>query len=192
MFKPLQALYQEHESIAAVLHALKYLAQDVGRGKDVDVRVFKQILYYLDVFPERFHHPKEDELLFKRVRQRSVAAAAMIDKLESQHARGAESIRQLEQALLRWETGGLSERDAFVLAATEFVARYREHMRAEEDDLMPLARQALTPQDWAEIEAGFAQHVDPLHGAGEDTDPTKLLQRILHLAPPPIGLGKPM
>lgn len=192
MFKPLQALYQEHESIAAVLHALKYLAQEVGRGKAVDPRVFRQILYYLDVFPERFHHPKEDELLFTRVRARSPAAADVIDKLERQHAKGAEGIRSLEQALLRWESGGPTERQAFVAAATEFVARYREHMRAEEDELMPLARQALTPQDWSEIEAGFAQHVDPLHGAGEDANPDELFRRILHLAPPPIGLGEPV
>jgi hemerythrin-like domain-containing protein len=191
MFKPLQALYQEHESIAAVLHALQYLAQEVARGKDVDVRVFRQILYYLDVFPERFHHPKEDQLLFTRVRARSPEAAAVIDKLERQHALGAEGIRNLEQSLLRWESGGATERQAFVLVATEFVARYREHMRAEEDDLMPLARRTLAPQDWSEIEAGFAQHVDPLHGAGEDTDPDELFRRILYLAPPPIGLGKP-
>lgn len=188
----LRALYEEHESISAVLHALQYLVRELEQGRRVDPRVFRQILYYLDVFPERFHHPKEDELLFKAVRTRSRAADEVIARLEKWHAAGAGAIRQLEQAMLRWEAGGDGELRAFVQAATGFVAGYREHMRLEEDELMPLARQVLTTSDWAGIEAAFAQHRDPLHGATAQADPAKLFRRILYAAPPPIGLGDPI
>jgi hemerythrin-like domain-containing protein len=186
----LRALYDEHQSISAVLHALQYLANDVARGKAVDPRVFRQILYYLDVFPERHHHPKEDACLFRAVRQRTHAADAVIARLEAQHQAGEAAIRAVEQALLRWEAGGASEAAAFVEAATQFVARYREHMRIEEDELMPLAREALSADDWAAVTAEFAAHADPLHGAAGDA-PDVLFRRILYLAPPPIGLGEP-
>ena len=188
---PLRALYQEHESIAAVLHALSYLVREVEHGKTVDTRVFRQILYYLDVFPERHHHPKEDQLLFKAVRARTHEADEVIARLERQHERGADAIRELEQSLLRWEAGGAAERDAFVQAANGFVERYREHMRIEEDELMPLARRTLGDADWAEVESAFEASRDPLHGVDADADPQELFRRILYLAPPPIGLGEP-
>ncbi len=55
---------------------------------------------------------------------------------------------------------------------------------------MPLARRVLDANDWAAIEAAFAAHRDPLAGAGTD-DYDALFQRIVSLAPAPIGLGPP-
>lgn len=195
MNQPLQALYQEHESIAAVLHALQALAREAAQGKRVDRRVFRAILHYLDVFPEKFHHPKEDEMLFKAVQSRGHAADAVIERLKRQHEAGAAAIRALEQALARWEqaaSDGSAERSAFANDAAVFVARYREHMRLEEDELMPIAKQVLTGADWAEIESAFADHRDPLHGTTADSEATLMLQRILRLAPAPIGTAPPL
>lgn len=189
MTKALQVLYDEHQSIAAVLDALQALLREVQRGKAVDARVFQQILYYLDVFPERHHHPKEDAALFQAVRARTDRADAVIEQLERQHAAGAAAMRALAQLLLRWQGG--EPVDAFAAAAADFVARYREHMRLEEDVLMPLAQQTLTPEDWARIEAEFATHRDPLHGVAPGDDPKEIFRRILYLAPAPIGLGDP-
>ena len=191
MSPPLQALYDEHRSIAAVLDALQQLLREVQRGRSVDARVFRQILYYLDVFPERFHHPKEDAILFAAVRARTHDGDDVIARLERQHAAGAAAIGLLEQALLRWEAGGALERDAFVQAAAAYVGQYREHMQIEEAELMPLARRVLEPQDWALAEAEFATYRDPLAGAHAQADPQELFRRILYLAPPPVGLGDP-
>jgi hemerythrin-like domain-containing protein len=192
MSQPLQALYREHESIAAVLHALAYLAREAGQGKPVDKRVFRQILYYLDVFPERFHHPKEDAVLFAAVAERSDRAREVIARLERQHDAGGVAIRDVEKTLVRWEAGGDAERSAFVRAALAFVDRYREHMRLEEDELMPLAAEVLDREDWAKVEAAFASHRDPLSGVGAESAPQEIFQRILSLAPQPIGLADPL
>ncbi|MGE3864771.1 MAG: hemerythrin domain-containing protein [Burkholderiaceae bacterium] len=191
MSNKLRAFYAEHDSIAAVLHALQYLADELDRGRKVDAKVFRQILYYLDVFPERFHHPHEDRLLFPALKARTNEADAIIARLEKQHENGAGRIRALEQALLRWEVGGEPERAAFVDATRDFVAGYRAHIRLEEDELMPIARRALTDEDWQRIEAGFGEQRDPLQGTAPDADPVELFRRILYIVPPPIGLGSP-
>jgi hemerythrin-like domain-containing protein len=188
MSRPLQVLFDEHRSIAAVLDALSHLLGEIDRGIAVDLRVFRQIIYYLDVVPERYHHPKEDEYLFAAVKRRTQAADAVIARLESQHQLGAEAIRQLEQLLIRWDAGGTAERASFAKAANDFVARYLEHMRLEESELMPLAEQHLTAEDWAAAESEFARHTDPLKDATRQED---LFRKILYLAPAPIGLGDP-
>lgn len=189
---PLQVLFEEHRSIAAVLDAMKYLVDAKRkRGAKIDPRVFSAMLYYLDVFPERMHHPKEETQLFERLRARTHAADAVLDELGREHADGEQAIRELEQALLRYTEGGEAEFPAFAVKVERFVASYFEHMRKEEDVVLPEARKVFTAQDWAEIEQAFAQNKDPLAGvaANAAADYRALFSRIVNIAPPPVGMG---
>jgi len=189
--EPLAALYSEHRSIAAVLAALEALVRERrDRGAKIAPRVFRAALYYLDVFAEREHHPKEERALFARLRSRTREADAVLDELGREHESGERAIAELGQALVRFEEGGEAEFPAFAAAVERFIGRYREHMRKEERDVMPLARRVFDAADWAAIEAAFAAHRDPLAGAGTD-DYDALFQRIVALAPAPIGLGPP-
>ena len=186
----LQSLYEEHRAIAAVLAAMDALVRERRtRGARIDPKVFRAMLYYLDVFPERLHHPKEETFLFAKLRARTQEGADALDELAREHAGGEESIRSLEQALVRYEEGGENEFPAFAEAAERYVAGYRDHMLREERDIMPLAERVLTPEDWAEVEAAFASNQNPLAGAEDDYE--ALFQRIVMLAPAPIGLGRP-
>jgi len=186
----LQSLYDEHRSIAAVLHGMRFLVREQRRlGVQVDPKVFRAMVYYLDVFPERQHHPKEDRYLFAAVRARTDEGKALIDRLEREHAAGAQAMRDLEQALVRYEAGGEAEFDAFQKAVERYVENYWAHMRAEEQELMPIARRVLTAEDWARIEAAFAEHEDPMAGHAEEEDMQRLFSRIVELAPAPIGMG---
>lgn len=132
MHKVLAVIRDEHRSIAAVLHGMSYLVEKARDGKaKVDPRVFRAMLYYLDTFCERMHHPKEDRYLFSALYGHGDAADQVLDELE--HLLGGDSLRKLEQRLLRYEEGGKKEFAAFDHAAGKFIADYREHMRKEED-----------------------------------------------------------
>ncbi len=62
-------------------------------------------------------------------------------------------------------------------------------IRKEEDLLFPLAQKVLTASDWAIIDIAFGENRDPL-ALGRDTrDFDRLFNRIVELAPPPIGVG---
>jgi hemerythrin-like domain-containing protein len=57
----LEALYDEHRSMGAVLSGMRYLVREnCERGQALDTRVLRAMLYYLDLFSERMHHPKGD------------------------------------------------------------------------------------------------------------------------------------
>jgi hemerythrin-like domain-containing protein len=190
MSEPLSRLYSEHRSIAAVLSAMEALVRRAReRGARIDPKVFRAMLYYLDVFPEREHHPKEETVLFARIRSRTREGDAILDELAREHESGERAIRELEQALVRLEEGGEKEFPLFAAAVERFVGHYREHMRKEERDVMPLARRVLKPHDWEEIEAAFASHRDPLAGASPETEHERLFQRLVSLVPAPLGLG---
>lgn len=188
----IRIIHSEHRSLAAVLHGMLHLVNEIGLRKEApNFALFGAMVYYIDTFAERFHHPKEDAYLFKSLRLRSADAAALVDRLETEHRAGAEKIRTLQQALQRYEQGGSSEFAAFADAVRSYAAFHWEHMRTEEDRLLPLARAHLTGSDWQQIDDAFAGNSDPLFGVDAGAQYDALFRRIVSLAPPPIGVGTP-
>jgi hemerythrin-like domain-containing protein len=188
--KSLRVIQDEHRSLAAVLHGMLYLVHEIrDRGMQPPFEVLGAMVYYIDAFPERFHHPKEDEHLFPRLRARCPAARPLLDDLEAEHVAGAEKIRTLEQSLARYQQGGDAEAGAFIAAVEAYAEFHWKHMGREEKEVFPLAEKHLTEDDWAAIDAAFAGHADPLVGDSSGEDYRKLFRRIVNLAPPPIGLG---
>lgn len=189
---PLAVLHAEHESIAAVLITLRLLVRKArDRVGANDAKVLRAMLYYLDVFPEREHHRKEEAELFARIRARTLEGTTTLDVLAREHESGHGAIRELEQALLRLEEGGAREAAAFINAVQGYVDGYFEHMRKEERDVFPLAQRVLTEQDWAEIAVAFAGYRDHLGGITQRTEYEQLLTRIANLVPAPLGFGSP-
>jgi hemerythrin-like domain-containing protein len=189
MPKVLNIIRDEHRSIAAVLHGMQYLVDRIRTKKaKIDPRVFRAMLYYLDTFAERVHHPKEDRYLFDALRRRG-CTDALIAELEKEHAGGEQALRKLEQNLIRYEEGGDREFQAFAREVEAFVEGYWDHMRKEEEQVFPLAEKLLRAEDWTSIDREFEKNRDPLAAERETRDFQKLFTRIVDLAPPPIGVG---
>ncbi|MGE5089146.1 MAG: hemerythrin domain-containing protein [Candidatus Levyibacteriota bacterium] len=188
--KAIDVILDEHRSLAAVLHGMLYLVRDIrDHGSAPNFDLLGAMVYYIDAFPERYHHPKEDRYLFRFLRQRHPEAGPVLDRLVHEHQVGARKIRDLEQALERYHQGGAPEFPAFADAVSAYADFHWSHMRTEENQVLPMARQYLKPEDWAEIDAAFTGHGDPLFGAKAETEYENLFRRIVNLAPPPIGVG---
>src|SRR4029453_7470825 len=90
----------EHRSLSAVLWSLNYLARDVGTEPDFEL--LSLMIDYIELFPERLHHPKEDQHLFTALRMRSADAQPILEELGAEHTRGARMIDDLRYALTRY------------------------------------------------------------------------------------------
>ncbi len=191
MKNAISILKSEHRSLSAVLHGLKQLAKDArDAGVRPEFKVFRAMLRYIDEYPERLHHPKEDEYLFARLALRAPQARKLIDELQAEHVQGAGLVRELERALIFFEDGWPAGAREFQAAADAYADFHWKHMRKEEEQLLPLAEQHLQPEDWKAIDAAFAGNTDPILGIRE-RDFEQLFTRIANLAPAPIGLGEP-
>jgi hemerythrin-like domain-containing protein len=184
-------LKSEHRSISAVLHGLKQLARDAQDARTrPDFKVFRAMLRYIDEYPERLHHPKEDEHLFARVERRVPEAGPLIAELKAEHVRGNGLVRELERALILFEDAWPDGARQFQEAVDAYADFHWKHMRKEEDELLPLAERRLKDDDWKAIDAAFAANADPIAGMRE-RDFEQLFSRIVNLAPAPVGLGEP-
>ena len=180
----LNTIKSEHRKLAAILRSLRDRVARVHSGRSPpDFAELRAMLYYLDVFTARLHHPKEDEFLFQPLRARSSDAAAIIDDLEREHACGAAAMRSLEQALLRYEAGGEREFADFATVVEGFCDFYTRHMHTEESLALPLAENILSDEDWERIDAACAAASEPQAGMDEDEALRQLFRRIVGPAP---------
>lgn len=186
----LDVIRDEHQALAAMLRSMPLLLAQARREQRLpDFTLLRAMLFYVDEFPERLHHPKETELLFPRVREHCPELRPVLDRLDREHQEGELAIRELGHALLAFEVLGESRREACERAVQRYVSFYLEHMAVEETEILPAARQHLDDADWAALDAAFGANRDPLTGHEPDAEFVPLFRRILNEAPAPIGLG---
>lgn len=185
----LRTIRSEHRSLTAVLQTLKAMVREVASGRaSPDFPLFWRMLYYVEAYPDRLHHPKEDQELFPRVRARSADAAAVVDELEAQHRQCEGRLAQVRLALAHVEAGVLEELPQFKAQVDDFADFYRRHMETEERQLLPLAEKHLSDADWEAVGRSFGMNRDPLRDDPEDKF-WALLRDIVQRAPAPYGLG---
>lgn len=186
----IRIIKDEHFAIAAVLHTLRHLIQEIKSGAAPDFTLLSAILDYIIAYPDRWHHPKEDQYLFAAVRRRSADAEALVAKLEREHALGYPMIETLKQQLRCYQANDAGAREDFFSTALRYIDFEYAHMKTEEEVLIPLAESLLTAEDWAAIDATFLENDNPLFGVKPKEDAEQLYKRILALAPAPIGFGE--
>ena len=192
--RALAVIEAEHRNMWRVTNALGVLATrlaDPAAGDDrtTDLATVALIADYMESFTERFHHPKESDLLFAHIRRRSNEAAAIIDRLEHDHEMSPHQVERIRDLARLGAALGEERRGTLVEEIGSFRTRLGEHMRLEEDVTFPLARQVLTEADWSEVDAAFDAHVDPLGDPNAGSDIALLRARITQLLPAPEGLG---
>jgi branched-chain amino acid transport system ATP-binding protein len=187
----LEVILREHRSLAAVINGMVHHVEDIGARKvKPNFEALGAMIYYIDAFPERLHHPKEDRYLFRKLRDRHPRSEPLLARLEEQHREGAERMRVLEQTLTRYQQGGDSEFATFARIVSEYAEFHWAHMRLEESELLPMAKEHLSTDDWHDMDAAFSGNADPLFGVQAGTQFDALYRHIVMVSPPPIGLGR--
>ena len=169
----------EHRSMAAVLHAwMHLLATARVQGTPPDRTLMRAIVRYIKDFPVALHHPKEEEYLFRKLRERSTAVHAELDELQRQHERDHQLVAEL--AALVDDEG--SDPATLEEAVKRYASFMWDHMGREEGVILPAAQRHLKNEDWAEIDAAFSSNNDPRFGSDTDMQYRRLFSRIVNVA----------
>lgn len=181
----LAIIRHEHRSLSAMLRSITLLLREHRRRSTLpDFDALQAMLFYVDEFPEKLHHPKESRLLFPKLRGHGARTDAVLDRLDRDHARGEHAIRELEHALLGFRTmGGTvqceTRRDTFEGLMRQYADFYLDHMRIEETEILPLAESVLDADDWVELDTAFLMNRDPLAGYEADEIYRPLFRKIV-------------
>jgi nucleotide-binding universal stress UspA family protein/hemerythrin-like domain-containing protein len=178
----------EHRALAAAMHAwLQALSAARQAGAAADAVQMRGIVRYIQDFPVALHHPKEEQHLFKRLRERTDAFDAELDELGRQHLRDEQLVAALAAQV---ETLERCRDDATAVVATRALeasvqayARFLwEHLGREEGVILPAAQQHLSESDWVEIDRAFQANRDLQSGGEADRAYRQLFSRIVNTA----------
>jgi nucleotide-binding universal stress UspA family protein/hemerythrin-like domain-containing protein len=177
--KTLMTFASEHQSLAAVAHGLVYVVAEALGGTAPDFKVLRAIIAYIGEYPEKRHHPLEEDFLFRAIRNRTHECDALIDELQRQHGLERDEFRKLADEFTAFEADPKARLDSFAAVALRFYQGAMTHMALEDDVLLPAAIKYLEKEDWERMEGAFAEVRDPRYEFDWASGVRPLFKRIL-------------
>lgn len=141
---PTQILTDEHQLIINVLDLLEKARARLEAGEQVPSGFFETTMEFCSGFADRFHHFKEEFLLFGLLSYKKQGALDLaMGALRYQHGRCREGIAGISQAL-----GGYKEKDGMSISfllenLSVYVSLLKRHIHEEDTLFFPLAEKLL-------------------------------------------------
>lgn len=188
--RTIKIIKSEHRNLAAVLHSIENLVDEIDKGKQADLTIFHGLFTYIDRFLDRYHHPKENEYLFPLLLEKAPDTKELVEELGRQHKQGEILFVEMLKALSAFEFSGKNEFQTFREAVLRYTAFERDHAIKEEREVLPRAQQVFDASDWEAIDAAFGENNDPMFGNEWSAEFSDLFTKIVNELPEPLGLGK--
>jgi len=180
----------EHRSFAAVIKGMQHLMEQAeAGGGGANFRLLRASIYYIETFTEALHHPKEEAYLFRLLRSRTREFDRELARLEREHIEEEQTYYELARALRRYQNSNEDGEAAFAHTLERFAEAAWEHMRFEEEVILPAAARYLSPEDWKEIGEAFFRNADPRFGREPDEEFHRLFGELQSLIPEGTSLG---
>ena len=168
---------EEHVNFTKLLDILEQQLGLFHQGTSPNYELMLDIMYYMTHYPDVLHHPKED-LVFALIKEREAKIAGRVEALTEQHSSLRVTGEQLVRDLDGIVNGSILPRDRVEATARAYLATFRNHMRVEDTEILPLAGRLLGDNDWAEIDVKIRHFEDPLFGSRTDERYAALAEQI--------------
>ena len=150
MIVPIAAWHEEHVYFSQLLDLLeKELEAFRGEGAP-NYELMLDVVSYLRDYGDAFHHPREDEA-FRRLERRCPELTLEIVRLAQEHRVIAKAGDALCTHLAAIVSGAIVPRADVESAAATYLAYYRGHLAAEEEQILTRAALELTAEDWEAV-----------------------------------------
>jgi hemerythrin-like domain-containing protein len=129
---------------------LAYLEGQLGVLRDGDLPNYDlmcDVTTYFSQFGNRYHHAREG-VAFGYIAQSNPAMSSTISRLVQEHADIAAKGEELDALLARPVKGNAIARASIEDVLAAFLTAYRNHIAAEEQDILPYAAESLSAMEW--------------------------------------------
>jgi hemerythrin-like domain-containing protein len=148
MMKATKVLIQEHLLILQVLESLSEAKDRIEKGGGPDRVFFDQAIEFSKTFSDRFHHFKEEFLMFGLLAQKEGGGLDLeIGALRYQHERCRSFIRGMEASLKGYAEGDELSITSLLENLSPYVSLLRRHIQQEDGLFFPMVDTFLTEED---------------------------------------------
>lgn len=156
--KSIHTLTSEHRLILEQLDNLSLARQRLEEGLWPPGAFFEGAVVFAREFADRFHHFKEEFLMFGLLAQKQEGRLdADIGALRYQHERCRQAMMEIERALPGYGSRDEIAATALAMGLSAYVTLLRRHIYLEDRVFFPLAAKALSEEDDQSLVMHFAE-----------------------------------
>jgi len=171
----------EHRAIAVICYAMRAYAQDLRDGLIIDTDLLQSMMVYLDEFPAKFHHPKEDVYLFPAIKKRTHELDHIINALQRHHSAEEGYLKSLLEVITRYSSSPREVSEELATTLDQAAFYELRHITLEEAEIIPGAIKHLLPSDWDKIARAFSTNGDPCFELEKGRNYKLMFSRIAYL-----------
>ena len=181
-------LHRDHEHLDQALDLLERHGDAFHDGEPVDFELIAMVLEYLADYADRVHHRVED-LLFAPLQERGDDIGATARQVMQQHPHLSSRTRQFQSTIEGVVHDAVVTREELEQQARAFIGLQREHLRLEENRLLPRLEVLVGAAALDAAAAVLPDEADPVFGARRRDRFLSLFER-LRQADPGAGTGR--
>lgn len=142
-----QVMVHEHQLILRMVAVLEKNTELLEKGRFRDWDFFLAAVDFIRNYADRFHHAKEEDVLFKALVANGMPAEnSPVAAMLMAHDQGREHVAAMEDAARRALEGETGQAAVIAEHARGYIAMIRDHIDKEDTILYPLAERVL-PQE---------------------------------------------
>lgn len=160
-----ETLRNEHKMILEFLDGLSRILKRMEWQKEAgpEPDTFRNAIEFAREYADRFHHHKEEYLLFGHLAQKHGGELdSQIEKLRQQHEMNRTLLTEAADAIAGYARGEEVSARNLHFNLIKYVANLREHIRHEDDVFFPMADEALTESEDRQLAHEFAKQEEKL------------------------------
>lgn len=139
-------LVQEHDIISSVEGLVLKINRLWINDSEMYTNVINDLLIFLREYSDQYHHHKEEDILFPRLKKLpDFRSHEMLDELEDHHVQFREHTRDIDQAIAQ------KDFDKTQTILTKYVDELLDHIAVENDELFVLAESLFEPEEIEEM-----------------------------------------
>jgi hemerythrin-like domain-containing protein len=160
-------LRTEHEAIMKVLDAAEEAARQLKANQKVKASTLIGLLEFLQLFADRCHHGKEEDLLFPLLADKGMPrSGGPIAVMLHEHEIGRNFIKGMAEASDAYSKGDVEAGLRWAEAAHGYVELLREHIYKENNVLFVMAERMLSDADQEQLVEQFEKVEEEKLGRG--------------------------
>lgn len=149
----------EHRLIEQMLNVVRHTLEGVEQAQLIDPCFVDTAVDFIRVYADRTHHGKEEEILFRDLREKELSGQdrQLMDELLQDHLFGRATTKALVEANLRYRNGeaaALGEVKAHLKTMVDF---YPEHIKKEDAVFFPASRKYFSDEEDQAMLAEFRE-----------------------------------
>lgn len=178
---PTEELKREHQAILLMLRILERICERLESRQSVCIEDLQRIVEFVQVFADRCHHSKEEDLLFVALEHAGIPRhGGPIEVMIHEHEEGRDYVRGLANAVAKYKAGDTNAAAQIVMNAREYIKLLCNHIDKEDNVLYPLADRFLDKDTQKKLLKDFEDVEHRRIGPGKHEEFHKLLETLKH------------